>query len=95
MKATVQDLKKSIIKYVGYMVKDNTTKNHAYEEIANDIYRKEIAPFVVNENITTWESDIKKKFFDNPYVRFDISEKQAWCLANAFSKINPETIINA
>lgn len=89
---TLQSLKQSIIKFVDYMVKDNTTKNHVYEQMANNVYREEIMPFVKNEEIETWEADIKKKFLDNPYVRFNISDRQAFCLARAFANINPETI---
>jgi hypothetical protein len=74
------------------MVKSNTTRNTVYEQMANAVWNEEIAPFVKDENITTWEIDIKKKFIDNPYVRFSMSEKQAYCLARAFATINPETI---
>lgn len=91
MKTNIQNVKAAIIKYVDYMVKSNTTRNTNYEQMADQVWREEIAPYVVNEEITTWESDIKKKFIDNPYVRFDISEKQAFCLARAFAKINPDT----
>lgn len=91
MKTTIQNIKVAIIRYVSYMVKSNTTANRTYEGMAETVWREEIAPYVVNEEIDTWESDIKKKFIDNPYVRFDISEKQAFCLARAFAKINPDT----
>ena len=60
--------------------------------MANSVWREEIKPFVKNEDITTWESDIKKRFLDNPYVKNEISEKQAFCLARAFQVLNPETI---
>jgi hypothetical protein len=93
MATSVQNLKASLIKFVDYMVKCNTTQNTTYEQMANTVWAEEIQPFLVNENITTWEIDIKKKFIDNPYVRFNISEKQAYCLAKAFANINPETII--
>jgi hypothetical protein len=95
MKTTIQNLKKSIITYVDYVVKANTQGNqNMYESIANKVWNEEVAPFVKNENITSWESDIKNKFCNNPYVKFSISEKQAYCLARAFAAINPETVIN-
>ena len=91
--ATINDIKKSIITYVNYVVKANTTSNRdLYEGISDTIWNEEIKPFVINEEITTWESDIKKKFIDQPYVRFGISEKQAYCLARAWAAINPTTI---
>jgi hypothetical protein len=93
MTTSIQKLKGSLIKFVDYMVKGNTTQNTIYEQMANTVWSEEIQPFLVNENITTWEVDIKKKFIDNPYVRFSMSEKQAYCLARAFAAINPETII--
>lgn len=92
MFTTVQDLKKAIQEYVYYVVKSNTTANSNYEKISDNIYNEKIKPFVVNENITTWESDIKKRFMDNPYAKFEISEKQAFCLARAYQAINTETI---
>ena len=76
------------------MVKSNTSQNTVYEQMANTVWSEEIQPFLVNENITTWEIVLKKKFIDNPYVRFSMSEKQAYCLAKAFALINPETIIS-
>lgn len=75
------------------MVKSNTTRNTVYKDMANTVWSEEIQPFVINEDITTWEKDIKVKFLDNPYVRFQMSEKQAFCIARAFASINPETII--
>jgi hypothetical protein len=92
MTTTIQNLKVSLIKFIDYMVESNTTQNTVYEQMANTVWNEEIKPFVINEDITTWESDIKKKFIDNPYVRFSMSEKQAYCLAKAFATINPETI---
>jgi len=90
---TIQSLKQSIIDYVNYVVKANTTGNRdTYDTISNNVWKEQIAPFVVNEEIKTWESDIKKKFTDNPYLRFAISEKQAYCLARAWASLNPETI---
>lgn len=91
---TIQELKKALLDYNFYVVKNNTTGNHTYDQIANSIWAEKIAPFVKNENITTWESDIKAKFCDNVYVRYNISEKQAFCLARAFACINQETILN-
>lgn len=92
--ATLNQIKVSIIKFVEYQVKSNTTANQIYEQMANDVWCNEIAPFVKNENITSWEADIQKKFIDNPYVRFTISDKQAYCLARAYAALNPETINN-
>ena len=92
MTTTIQDLKKAIIEYVDYLVKANTSTNAIYETMANDVYANHIQPFVRDENVATWESDIQKKFFNNPYVRFTISEKQAFCLARAFAAINQDTI---
>jgi hypothetical protein len=90
---TTNQLKASIISYVNYIVKANTTGNRdLYEGIADTTWREEIKPFVINEEITTWESDIKKKFIDQVYLRFSISEKQAYCLARAWAAINPSTI---
>lgn len=91
MKTNIQNIKAAIIDFVRHTVKSNITRNTVYEQIANQVWREKIAPYVINEEITTWESDIKKKFIDNPYVRFDISEKQAFCLARAFANINPDT----
>ena len=92
---TIQELKKSLITYVDYVVKANTTGNRdLYDKMSNKVWNEEIAQFVKNENITSWEKDIKTKFCDQPYLRFAISEKQAYCLAKAFANINPETIIN-
>lgn len=90
---TIQNLKNAIIRFVNYTVKSNTTANSTYEGMANTVWREEIAPYVANDEITTWEADIKKKFIDNPYVRYDISEKQAYCLARAWASINHETIV--
>lgn len=90
---TIQNLKKSLLTYVDYMVKSNTTKNDVYERMANNVWNEEVRPYVLNEEITTWEADIKKRFLDDPYVRFNMSEKQAYCLARAFAAINPETIL--
>lgn len=92
MTTTIQDLKKAIIEYVKWVAKQNETGNNTYEQVANSVYVEKIHPFVKNEEITGWEKDIKKKFFDNPYVRFEISEKQAYCLARAFASINQDTI---
>lgn len=94
MSTTIQNLKKSLLTYVDYMVKSNTTKNPIYENLANRVWREEVKPYVLNEEITTWEADIKKRFLDDPYVRVNMSEKQAYCLARAFAAINSETIIN-
>lgn len=94
-RTTIQKLKVSIIKYVDYVVKANTTGNRdLYDKISNKVWAEEITPFVKNENITSWELDIKKKYLDEPYLRYNVSEKQAYCLAKAFASINPETIIN-
>lgn len=93
MTTTIQQLKQAIITHVNYTVKANTTGNRdLYEGIADTTWKEEIMPYVVNEEITTWELDIKKKFIDQPYVRFGISEKQAYCLARAWAAINPSTI---
>jgi hypothetical protein len=89
---TIKSLKESIIEYVDYLVKSNTTSNAIYENMANDVYANQIQPFVKNEAITTWEADIQKRFLNNPYCKFQISEKQAYCLARAFAQINSETI---
>lgn len=89
---TIKDLKSAIIEYVDYLVKSNTTSNAIYETMANNVYANQIQPFVKNETITTWEADIQKKFFNNPYCKFQISEKQAYCLARAFAQINHDTI---
>lgn len=90
---TIQNLKKSLLAYVDYMVKFNTTKNSVYENLANKVWSEEVKPYVLNEEITTWEADIKKRFLDDPYVRIKMSEKQAYCLARAFAAINSETIL--
>jgi hypothetical protein len=90
---TINQIKSSIITYVNYVVKANTTGNRdLYESMSDNVWREEIKPYVVNEEITTWESDIKKKFIDQVYLRFSISEKQAYCLARAWAAINPSTI---
>lgn len=88
---SIQTLKTGIINYVDFLVKANQG-NGIYETMANDVWQNEIQPFVKNETITTWEADIQKKFINNPYVRFSISEKQAYCLARAFAAINPNNI---
>lgn len=90
---TIQNLKSSIINYVANVVDANTQGSRTiYEQLSDKIWNEEIAPFVKNENITSWEIDIKKKFIDNPYVAYPISEKQAFCLARAFQQLNIETI---
>lgn len=91
MTTSIQNIKSSIIDYVDYLVKSNSG-NAIYEQMANTVWQEQIQPFVVNENITSWGSDIQKKFINNPYVKYPISEKQAYCLARAFAAINPETI---
>lgn len=81
--------------YVMNVVDANTQGNRTlYEQMSDKVWNEEIAPFVKNENITTWELDIKKKFINNPYVSYRISEKQAFCLARAFQVLNPHTIKN-
>lgn len=92
MTTTIQSLKQAIIEYNNYQVKCMETRNHTYENIADSIYREKIFPYVKNENIDTWELDIKKRFLDDPYCRLIISDKQAYCLARALQKLNPETI---
>lgn len=92
MKTTLQELKSAIKDYVYYQVRVNTTGNHTYETIANNIWKEKLAPFIKNEDIQDWTKDIKTKFLDNPYVRFEISEKQAYCLAKSFATLNPNTI---
>lgn len=89
---SINNLKVAIIDYINYVVKANTTGNSTYESVSNNVWREQIAPYVKNEAITTWELDIKKKFVDNPYCRYAISEKQAYCLARAYAQLNPETI---
>lgn len=91
MTTSIQNIKTAIIDYVDYLVKANAG-NATYEQMANMVWQEQIQPYVKNENITTWEADIQKKFINNPYVRFSISEKQAFCLARAFAAINTETI---
>lgn len=91
MTTSTQNIKKSIIDYVDYLVKANSG-NAIYETMANDVWQNEIQPYVKNETITTWEADIQKKFINNPYVKFSISEKQAFFLARALAAINPDTI---
>lgn len=89
-KITIQQLKDSLIKYNNFVVKSNTTGNHTYESMAQNVWANEIFPFIPNENVTTWELDIKKKFIDNPYCRYEMSEKQAYCLARAYANLNKE-----
>ena len=89
--ATIQQIKAALLDFNRYMVTANRG-NGIYEDLANTVWNDKILPFVKNETIGTWESDIQKKFIDNPYVRFEMSEKQAYCLARAYAAINPETI---
>lgn len=90
---TIISLKQAIITYVSYYVQNNKMRNSVYADMADDIYREKIAPFVIKENIEGFESDIKRRFLDDPSVKFNISEKQAYCLARAFMNANPDTIV--
>ncbi len=92
MKTSIQELKKAIIEFVGYRNDAQRGNTNLYDRMADQLWNEKIGPFVKNEKIETWEQDIQKRFLDNPYVRFAISEKQAYCLARAFAAINPETI---
>lgn len=53
MKTNIQNLKAAIIEFVSYMVKSNTTRNTIYEQMADRVWREKIAPYVVNQEITT------------------------------------------
>lgn len=89
---TINELKTSIMSYVRFMVKKTKYGNNTYQDVADTIYRDEIYPYVKNDNITGWEVDIKGKFLNGINVPYEISEKQAYCLARAFAQLNPETI---
>ena len=89
---TVKSLRNSLLRYVDYIVKANTSNNDNYFQKADEVWDNEIEPFVYDKNITTWERDIKNRFIDDSNVRFNMSKKQADCLASAFQKLNPETI---
>lgn len=89
---TVKSLRNSLLRYVDYIVRANTSNNDNYFQKADEVWDNEIDPFVRYKNITSWERDIKNRFIDDSNVRFNMSKKQADCLASAFQKLNPETI---
>lgn len=64
-----------------------------YDSLSDNVWREEIMPYVQNESIDGWEKDIQAKFCNQPYQKFVISEKQAYCLAKAFQRINQYTIV--
>ena len=89
---TVKSLRNSLLRYVDYIVKANTSHNDSFMKKAENVWDNEIGPSVYHKNITSWERDIKNRFIDDSNVRFNMSKKQADCLASAFQKLNPETI---
>jgi hypothetical protein len=91
--ATIQDIKQALIEYNYRLVFANKTmgSRSMQQDIADEIWNEKLAPFIKNETITSWEKDIQEKML-NPYCKWAISEKQAYCLARAFAQINPETI---
>jgi hypothetical protein len=91
--ATIQEIKQALIEYNYRLVFANKTMGSStmQQDIADDIWAEKLAPFIKNETITSWEKDIQEKML-NPYCKWTISEKQAYCLARAFAQINPGTI---
>lgn len=90
---TIQNLKVALLEFSKLMADSNTSRNETYAQIADNVWREKIYPFIKNENVTTWESDIIKKIINNPYTRLALSEKQAYCVAAAYQRINQETIL--
>jgi hypothetical protein len=91
--ATIQTIKQALIEYNYRIVFANKTmgSRSMQQDIADEIWNEKLAPFIKNETITTWEKDIQEKML-NPYCKWAISEKQAYCLARAFQSINQDTI---
>lgn len=90
---TLQDLKKSLINYTEWVVKSNTYKNGTYGQISNKIWNEQIAPFVKDETLTGFKADIAKKIINNPYTRFPLSEKQAYCVVTEWAN-NEKNLIS-